>query len=290
MPTPSIIVITGATNGLGYEAAAQLLRQGVQLVLTARSKQRAATAEQQLKELAPGAKVDFFFGDLSSMSDVRRLGTEIHAAYPRIDALINNAGLHGFAQRVTSEGLPEMIAVNYLAPWLLTHTLLPSLMNNETARVVNVASEASRNHGELRLPYDLTDTSDFTRIGSSKIYGKTKLLNIMFTEELARQLDGSGITVNALNPGFNVTGLGRELGFAPLLAKILKFMRIGDPKRGADIIVRLASDVQYQGITGGYYNVGTGKPLSPAYPGCDRAMQTRLWEATRELLARRGFL
>lgn len=157
------------------------------------------------------------------MKDVKRIGDEIKANYPKIDVLVNNAGLHGFEQRITSEGLAEMIAVNYLAPWLLTHTLLNSLMESTNARIVNVASEASRNHGELKLPEDLIDTSAFTARGSSKIYGKTKLLNIMFTEELGRQLDGTGIVVNALNPGFNVTGLGRVRIFFGTCKNIERF-------------------------------------------------------------------
>jgi len=117
------------------------------------------------------------------MSDVNKIGQEIAAAYPVIDVLLNNAGIHAFKPRVTTEGFPEMIAVNYLAPWLLTHVLKPSLQNAEKARVVNVASEASCNHGVLKLPEDLTDTEHFTARGSSAIYGKTKLLNIMFTME-----------------------------------------------------------------------------------------------------------
>ncbi len=224
------------------------------------------------------------------MKDVKRIGNEIKANYPKIDVLVNNAGLHGFEQRVTSEGFAEMIAVNYLAPWLLTHTLLQPLMNSKNARIVNVASEASRNHGELKLPEDLIDTSAFTARGSSMIYGKTKLLNIMFTEELGRQLDGTGVAVNALNPGFNVTGLGRELGFSSILAKILNTLHIGDPRKGADIIIRLATEPQYQAVTGGYFNVGTGRPIVPAYPGGDIVMQRQLWSTTTELLRQKGLM
>ena len=183
-----------------------------------------------------------------------------------------------------------MIAVNYLAPWLLTHTILDSLKASKNARIVNVASEASRNHGELRLPVDLTDTSEFNAGGSSVLYGKTKLLDIMFTGELGRQLEGTGVTANALNPGFNVTGLGRELGFSSVLSKILKALHIGDPRKGADIIVRLSSDPQYQGVTAGYFNVGTGKSILPIYPGGDSTMQDKLWKATKSLLEQRGYL
>lgn len=290
MSTYPIVVITGATSGIGQLAAIELARRGAHLVLTARNEQRAEETKKTIKELVPNTQVNFFFGDLSLMKDVKCIGNEIKASYPKIDVLVNNAGLHGFKQRITSDGLAEMIAVNYFAPWLLTHTLLLPLMNSKHARIVNVASEASRNHGKLTLPEDLTDTSDFTARGSSIIYGKTKLLNIMYTEELGRQLDGTGVTVNALNPGFNVTGLGRELGFSSALARILNALHIGDPRKGADIIVRLATESQYQGVTCGYFNVGTGKPIVPAYPGGDITMQHQLWSATKEWLQQKGII
>ncbi|HBE78035.1 MAG TPA: short-chain dehydrogenase [Firmicutes bacterium] len=284
------VLITGATSGLGQLVAIELAKRGMQLVLTARSKNRAEMTRKMITDVAPKTDVDFFFGDLSLMADIRRVGNEIKAAYPKIDVLVNNAGLHGFEQRVTSEGFPEMIAVNYLAPWLLTHIVLQSLVNSRYARIVNVASEASRNHGVLKLPEDLTNTATFTASGSSALYGKTKLLNIMFTGELARRLSSTGITVNALNPGFNVTGLGRELQFASVLAVILKFLHIGDPRKGSEIITRLVVDPQYHGVTGGYFNVGTGKPVVPVYPGGDVAMQNKLWNVTKELLEQKGFI
>ncbi len=290
MSTYPIAVVTGATSGLGQLAAIELAKRGNQLVLTARNEIRAEFAENIIKNAVPEAKINFYFGDLSLMEDVRRIGKQIKNSYPQIDILVNNAGLHGFQQRITKEGFPEMIAVNYLAPWLLTHTLLDSLTASKNARIVNVASEASRNHGELKLPLDLTDISEFTARGSSVIYGKTKLLDIMFTGALGRQLDGTGVTANALNPGFNVTGLGRELEFSSILSKILKVMHIGDPRKGADIIVRLSSDPQYQGVTAGYFNVGTGKSIVPIYPGGDSTMQDKLWKATKSLLEQRGYL
>ncbi|WP_156995905.1 SDR family NAD(P)-dependent oxidoreductase [Paenibacillus stellifer] len=288
MPITSTIVITGATSGLGQLTAIELAKRGYNLVLTARSKERANETRTKIVESGAQVNVDFFFGDLSLMKDVKRVGVEIAAAYPRIDVLVNNAGIHAFESRATSEGFPEMIAVNYLAPWLLTQALKPSLQNAGQARVVNVASEASRNHGTLKLPEDLTDTAPFTARGSSAIYGKTKLLNIMFTAELARQWSGTGISVNALNPGFNVTGLGRELKFASVLERILKFLHIGDPRRGTEIITRLAVEPKYQQETGGYFNVGTGKSLTPVSPGGDPSMQKKLWKATQDLLGQKG--
>ncbi|WP_100487088.1 SDR family NAD(P)-dependent oxidoreductase [Sporolactobacillus pectinivorans] len=290
MQTDPIVVITGATSGLGQLVALELAKRGTHLVLTARNRNRAEATKKLLKDSASKAEVDFFFGDLSLMEDVRRIGNEIKASYPKIDALVNNAGLHAFEQRITSEGFAEMTAVNYLAPWLLTHTLRQSLITSGNARIVNVASEASRNHGKLKLPDDLTNMSNFTSRGSSALYGKTKLLNIMFTGELARQLSKTGVTVNALNPGFNVTSLGRELRFASTLEHILNFLHIGDPRRGADIIIRLVVASQYQGVTGGYFNVGTGKSIVPIYPGGDIPLQNQLWNDTKELLQQRGFM
>ena len=290
MMTYPIVVITGATSGLGQLVAIELAKRGTHLVLTARNRNRAEMTRKMIKDFAPKTEVDFFFGDLSLMEDVRRIGNEIKTAYPKIDVLVNNAGLHAFEQRITSEGFSEMIAVNYLAPWLLTHTLQQSLIKSGNARIVNVASEASRNHGELKLPEDLTNTATFTSRGSFALYGKTKLLDIMFTGELARQLSGTGVTVNAINPGFNVTGLGRELWFASILEHILKFLHIGDPRKGADIITRLVVEPQYHEVTGGYFNVGTCTPILPVYPGGDITMQNKLWNDTKELLQRRGFI
>ncbi|NRT72208.1 SDR family NAD(P)-dependent oxidoreductase [Clostridium beijerinckii] len=252
--------------------------------MTARSESKAEATESIIKNMAPNAEIDFFFGDLSLMKDVKRIGNEIKASYPKIDMLINNAGLHAFEQRITSEGFPEMVAVNYFAPWLLTNILTESLINSGNARIVNVASEASRNHGEFKLPYDLTDIKTFTSRESSSLYGKTKLLNIMFTGALARKLEGTGVTVNAINPGFNVTGLGRELWFASILEHILKFLHIGDPRRGADIIIRLALEEEYEGVTGGYFNVGTGKPIIPVQPAGNSDIEDKLWNYTKELL------
>jgi NAD(P)-dependent dehydrogenase (short-subunit alcohol dehydrogenase family) len=276
--------MTGATSGIGQIAAIEIAKRGAYLVLTARNKERAKATEKLIKEASPNTEVDFYFGDLSQMKDVRRIGIEIKKNYSKIDILIHNAGLHGFEQRVTTEGFAEMIAVNYLTPWLLTNLLKDSLVKAENAKIINVASEASRNHGELKLPYDLTDKSPFTVRGSSKIYGKTKLLNIMFTGELVRQFSGTKVTANALNPGFNNTGLGRDLRISSVLGKILKILNIGDPKRGADIMVRLALDSEYERVTGGYFNVGTGDKIEPIYPGKDVSMQQRLWNDTKELL------
>lgn len=275
---------------MGQIAAVDLSKQGAHIVIIARS---AAKADATRALVAAETPFDIFLADLTSMAEVRRVGTEIAAKYPRIDVLINNVGIHGFTQRVTVDGYPEMVAVNYFAPWLLTRALRDSLVRAGPARIVNVASEASHRHGVFTLPSDLTDTTPFSTTGSGLIYGKTKLLNIMFNSHLARELAGTQVTANAMCPGFNVTGLGHELWFAGALSSVLKLLGVGDPRRGAGIIVRMAVGDAVAGKTGGYYTVGKsggfvgfGKegPVTPVHPAGDVAMEKLLWECTEELL------
>jgi NAD(P)-dependent dehydrogenase (short-subunit alcohol dehydrogenase family) len=282
---PPTVVITGATSGLGRLVAIDLAKRGGRLGITARSQQRADATRREIRAAAPGTEVDIFLADFTRMDDVRRVGAEIAAQFDRVDVLINNAGLHAFEQRITADGYPEMVAVNYFAPWLLTQALLPILIRSGPSRIVNVASEASRRHGTLALPDDLTDIAPFSPRGSSLLYGKSKLLDIMFTLELARRLERTEVTANCLDPGFNVTGLGRELGFAAPLEKILTRLHIGDPGRGSGLIVRLATDPRFTGESGGYYTVKDTRRLSPASPGDDPLAQAQLWAATEAMLA-----
>ncbi|MEU9889687.1 SDR family NAD(P)-dependent oxidoreductase [Sphaerisporangium sp. NPDC051011] len=279
-----VIVITGATSGLGRLAALDLVRRGADLAITARDPEKATQTREQLRAHAPHARIEVFLADFTRLADVRRIGREITDRYDHVDVLINNAGIHAFTPRTTPEGHPEMIAVNYLAPWLLTRELLPALRRAPAARIVNVASQASRRHGTLRLPQDLTETVPFTARGSSQHYGKSKLLDIMFTLELARRLAGTTITANCLDPGFNTTGLGRELRFAAILEKILNRLSIGDPARGAGLIVTLATDPAFTRRTGGYYTVRKTRQIQPTSPGDDPELQARLWRETERLL------
>ncbi len=285
MNPPPTIVITGATNGLGRIAAVELARQGAHLAITARNEAKAEATRADILAVAPDTEVDIFLADFTRIADTRRVGQDIAARYDHVDVLINNAGIHAFEPRITSDGLPEMVAVNYLAPFVLTGALLPLLEQAPAGRVVNVASEASRRHGTLTLPGDLTDTTPFTARGSSKPYGKSKLLDIMFTMELARRTTGSRVTANCIDPGFNTTGLGRELGFAARLERILTALHIGDPRRGAALIVALASDAKYSDATGRYITVRGHRDIEPTAPGNDPATQAHLWTATEQLLA-----
>lgn len=284
MNTRPVIVMTGATNGLGRLAALDLARTGAHLGIVARSRPKADALRQEIEQIAPQTPMDVFLADLSLLADVRRSAEQIDAHYPRIDALINNAGLHAFSQRVTSEGFAEMTAVNYLAPWALTNALRDKLTASAPARIVTVASRASRRANTIDPFKDLTDTADFTRRESSLLYGRTKLMDIMFTQELGRRLEGTGVAVTCLCPGFNATGLGRELPLAETLEKVLTRLNIGNPQHGADIIVKLTTDPAFAGITGGYFAAKTARPLECPEVGRSETVQRALWDATAELL------
>jgi len=283
-PRP-VVIITGATNGLGRLAALELARQGVHLGVIARSTSKIDELRGEIEEIAPGTPVESFVVDLSLLRDVRRIGQVISARYDRISVLINNAGVHAFSQRVTPEGFAEMVAVNYLAPWILTNTLRDSLVAGAPARVVTVASDAARLHATSITPSrDITLTEDYNRRGSMTLYGRSKLMDIMFSQELARRLAGTGVTANCCNPGFNTSGLGRELPMAGVLNKILTTLRVGDPRRGAAIITRLATDPAFADTTGGYFSVKDAKPLDCPEPGRGADVQRELWDTTATLL------
>jgi NAD(P)-dependent dehydrogenase (short-subunit alcohol dehydrogenase family) len=279
------VVLTGATSGIGRCTAILLAQQGANLVLTARSQAKADATAAAIEAAAPGRRVDVHFGDFSNLASVAALGREIVSCHSRIDALINNAGIHAFKSRITEDGYAEMVAVNYLAPWLLTNILRETLIRSAPSRIVTVASEASRQATGFDARAALIDKRPFSTRGSSTIYGQTKLMNIMFSVELARRLRETGVTANCLCPGFNVTGLGRELWFAAPLERLLTWLKIGNPERGAGIIVRLASDPAFAGVTGGYFSVTDARPLVPVSPGADPEARQALWQATAERVA-----
>jgi NAD(P)-dependent dehydrogenase (short-subunit alcohol dehydrogenase family) len=286
MDTRPVVVITGATNGLGALAALDLARSGAQLGIVARSQKKVDELRREIEKVAPGTPVDSFIADLTSLRDVRTAGQQIDSFYERIDVLINNAGVHAFSQRITPDGFSEMTAVNYLAPWVLTNTLHDKLVASTPARVITVASEGARWAGSMDPAHDLTLTTAYGRRRAMTLYFRSKLMDIMFSQELGRRLAGTGVTANCCDPGFNTTGLGRDLPFAGLLERLLHALRIGDPRRGAGIIVRLATDPAFAETTGGYFSVKDAAPLPCPEPGRSKGIQVDLWETTAALLDR----
>jgi len=287
MGNPPVIVITGATNGLGRLAALELARRGAHLGIVGRSPDKMAELRSEIDGVAPGTAVDSFTADLTRMGDVRRAASDIAATYEGIDVLINNAGVHAFSQRITRDGFSEMVAVNYLAPWLLTTGLLGKLVASSPARIITVASGAAGHARGIDPAEDLANTADYTRRESGILYGRTKLMDMMFSLELGRRLAGTGVTVNCCCPGFNTTGLGRDLPFAGTLERILTALHVGDPRRGAGIIVRLATDPALTVSADGYYSVKSDRPLDCPEYGRSPEIQAELWKATADVLDQR---
>ena len=269
-----VCVVTGATSGIGKAAATALAGMGSQVVLVGRDRGRAeaTAAEIGAKSTVP-PKVEI--ADLAVMEQVRALAGRL-ASLERIDVLINNAGLVVSERRVTQDGFEYVFAVNHLAPFLLTNLLLPKLTGSAPARVVMVTSDA---HTAARL--DLDDPSLEQGWESWRSYANSKLANILFTRELARRLDGTGVTANCAHPGVVRTGFGRDA--KPLMRLGMTIARpfFLSPERGADTIVYLASSPDVAGETGGYYVKRQRR--EPSAAARDDAAARRLWEISEKM-------
>jgi NAD(P)-dependent dehydrogenase (short-subunit alcohol dehydrogenase family) len=277
-----VVVITGATSGIGRIAAEALAAQGARIILVARDPGRAESTLARLRAVgaqgalgAQGAH-EAHIADLSRLRDAKEIAARIAAQEPRIDVLINNAG-NIFARRaVTADGLERTFALNHMAYFVLTHGLRECLVAASPARIVNTASGAHRGHS-----LDFDDLQMERRYRALTAYGRSKLANILFTRELARRLAGTGVTANCLHPGFVATGLGqRGAGFFGTMVR-LAMVFAGDPERGAKTIVHLAASPDTATATGGYYvDCRTAQPSRAAR---DDAAAQRLWEESLRL-------
>jgi NAD(P)-dependent dehydrogenase (short-subunit alcohol dehydrogenase family) len=290
MSEQPVMVVTGATNGIGEAAAVELARRGARVGVVARNPRKADATVARIRATTPGAPVDVFIGDLALMSDVRKVAAEILDRYERVDVLVNNAGIQLPEPRTTSEGLPELVAVNYLAPWLLTSLLRERLVASAPARVVVTASEAHRLGWSIDPETILTDTSSFGHGGAMTAYGKSKLLDVLFTLELARRLDGGGdgggVVANCCCPGLVATGLAGTDNVADRVAQALsRTPLVRRPEQGARVLVRLATDPAFATRTGEFVSSTPLAGRLPSIPAVrDVTLQRRLWDTTEALL------
>ena len=271
-------LVTGATSGIGKETALRLAMLGATVIIVARDASRGAAAEAEITGRVPLAKVEVMTADLSSLAQVRRLAGDVLGRHGRLDVLVNNAGVISPRRRLTADGLETTFATNHLGPFLLTNLLRGLLERSAPARVVTVSSAA---HKQVRaVPWD-----DLARGGQNgpprQAYPLSKLLNVLFTFELARRLAGTGVTANCLHPGFVRTALGRSVTGAPgaVVRLVLRF-RPG-PATGARTSVYLASSPEVADVTGGYFVA-----CRPAQPGAlarDARAGARLWTLSEEL-------
>ena len=270
-----IAIVTGASSGIGLYTALGLARAGMRVVMTGRSRERIDAARNFVTARVNGAQIDTALADFSSLAAVRRLADEILAQYDRIDVLVNNAGLVSPNYRLSQDGYELTFAVNHLAPFLLTNLLLDRLKASAPARIVTVASRAHRGQ---RI--DLATIAGPRHWSTTKAYGRSTLCNILFTRELARRLEGSGVVATCLHPGLVATGLGQRGGIAELGWRLAKPFMISAEK-GAETSLFLATVSDPAPFNGGYV---VGKSLTRPDPAAlDDDMARRLWEESARL-------
>jgi NAD(P)-dependent dehydrogenase (short-subunit alcohol dehydrogenase family) len=263
------VVITGATSGIGAVAARSLAEQGARIVIVARDAQRAAATLSDLRAANAEQAHTAFYADLSRLSEMKRVAAEIAAAEPKVDVLMNNAGLVSSGNRLTEDGLELMFATNHLSYFVLSNLLLERLRAAGGARIVSTASNA---HRRARLDFDRLQ--DLAGAGG---YGVTKLCNILFTRELARRIAATGVTANCLHPGFVDTRFGDSArGALRTGITIAKRLFALSPAEGARTMVYLASSPQVTGRSGGYYE--RCAPAEPARAAQSNEDATRLWQ------------
>jgi NAD(P)-dependent dehydrogenase (short-subunit alcohol dehydrogenase family) len=269
-----IVLVTGATSGIGEVAAMQLGLKGARMLVVGRNSSKVDAVVSRLK--ADGGQADGFTADLSSKAEICRLSDEIHRAVDHVDVLLNNAGAYITDRRVSVDGYEMTFALNHLNYFMLTGLLLDLLKTGRPARVVNVSSAA---HVGGHVNFD--DLQSEKGYSSWKVYSNTKLMNVLFTYELARRLEGTLVTANALHPGFVATNFGRSNGgfFKPFFG--LAQLAAIPPEEGAKTSIHLASSPDVEGVSGKYFS--ECKPVSSSRESYDRQVADRLWRVSEEL-------
>ena len=270
-------VVTGANSGIGLETARELARQAHHVVLLCRNAVKAASAKADIDASVHDASTEVVLCDLGVQDDVRRAAAELQERLDRLDVLVNNAGITVRRRERTAEGIDVMLATNHLGPFLLTNLLRPLLERSAPARVVTVASEAHK-VGRLRLD-DLQAERGYGLLGLPR-YGETKLMNILFNRELARRLEGTGVTANAVHPGAVSTNLGAPPKLVAALAG--RFMRT--PEAGALTTLWAATDPALERVSGGYFVDARPADHKLSKAARDDALAAELWARSEELV------
>jgi NAD(P)-dependent dehydrogenase (short-subunit alcohol dehydrogenase family) len=275
--TAKTILITGATSGIGEVAACRLASEGARIVLVARDRERAGETLRKLEASAPGRGHTVHYAELSRLAEMKRVAQEILAREQQIDVLINNAGALFGQRELTEDGLERTFATNHLAYFVVTNLLLERLQASPGARIVCTASAA---HEGARL--DFGDLQLAHGYRGFRAYGRSKLMNILFTRELARRLVGTGVTANCLHPGFVATRFGDASGgwlFGMGLRLGKRFALT--PEEGAETLTYLASSQEVQNVSGAYFV--RCRQVTPSLAAQSAEDARRLWEASAKI-------
>jgi retinol dehydrogenase-14 len=272
------ILVTGATSGIGLEASVELARRSARMILVGRDPRRTETAVAQVRARSGSPEVSHLLCDFSSQASIRRLAAEVLARHDRLDVLVNNAGGVNKKRQVTVDGIEATFAVNHLGYFLLTNLLRDLLVRSAPARVVTVASVG---HRQGTLDFDDLGYERGYRI--MRAYGRSKLANVLFANELARRLAGTGVTSNSLHPGSVATNIwsGAPLWAKPIVQLFLRPFFLSAEEGGATI-VQLAASPELEGVTGKYFE--KGKPVEPAPLARNEALAKRLWEVSARMV------
>lgn len=272
-----ICLITGGTNGIGKSTALELARMGATVVIIGRDAQKTAQVVAEIREASGHNTVDSLLADLSSQQEVRRLADEFKSKYSNLHVLLNNAGGVFMQRQLSVDGIEMTFALNHLAYFLLTHLLLDTIKDSTPARIINVSSDA---HSGGKIEFDNLQGE---RTYGTSAYGNSKLANILFTTELARRLEETGVTVNALHPGFVSTGFGKNNpGLLMKVIRIVVPLIARSPEKGAETSIYLASSPEVKKITGKYFY--DSKAIPAASHATDMELAKKLWDVSTEMV------
>ena len=273
-----VVAITGANGGIGRHTALGLARLGAHVVLICRTQERAETAQRFVLDGMPGATTSVLTADLSRMDAVRALAKALAGEHPQLSVLVNNAGMIAPRRILTADGFELTLAVNHLAPFVLSTALLDLLRRNAPARIVNVNSDS-----HLRAHLDIDDLNGAHRFWPPRAYGQSKLANMLFAVELARRIDPALVTVNALHPGFVNTDFGNVGGVVGFGWSVVHHFGI-TPERGARTPIYCSSSADLDGVSGSYFR--DSRPAQPDPRVADAALRERVWEISEGMLRR----
>ncbi len=271
-----VCLITGANSGIGKAAAAELVKMGATLVMVCRNREKGEAALAEIKKHSRNNSIELMIADLSSLQAVRQLADEFRRKYSRLNVLINNAGLFNLRRHLTADGYEVTFATNYLSPFLLTNLLLDELKSSTPSRVINVSSVAHYN-GLI----DFDDLNAEKGYSGFKAYAQSKLALILFTHQLAKKLDGTGVGVYSLHPGAVATNIwSRPAGPVGFITSVPKLF-MASPKKGAETVVYLASFPDPEGASGEYYEKKRVKKSSRE--SYDSGVAEKLWNTSMRL-------
>ena len=274
-----ICMVTGATSGIGFETAKALARLGATTILVGRNKKKSKRSVDKRKAFIGNSSVDYLLADLSSQKDLPQLSEQFKSRYQRLDVLVNNAGAKFVSRLVTIDGYEMTFALNHLGYFLLTNLLLDVLKSSEKARIINVSSGA---HSGSKINFDdLQSTNGYV---GKQAYAQSKLANILFTYELSRRLEGTRITVNALQPGGVATNFCKNNGWVSWIKHISAHLMAGNlvgPAEGAKTSTYLATSPEVEGVSGKYF--ANQEPVRSSDASYDKEAASRLWNVSLEL-------